>query len=272
MSFLAGRGFTVPATIAHESRRRLRPAGMRWLVKPAAGGGGQGIRFWRGEPLRPGQILQEHVPGLASSAVFVADGRRSVVLGWSEQRHAPASFRFGGNVLPLEAPLSTLAEVRRLAQAVTEEFGLIGLNGVDFVLRDARPVVVEVNPRYSASMELVERATGIPVFGLHQAACGGRMPHPGTAEVSLPGDGFHAKAIVYAPGPVSVPDTSGWIERGVRDVPHRGEAIRGGHPICTVLASGSSRASCLARLQAEEAAILADCAARAIPRRQREPG
>src|SRR5262249_47252340 len=154
-----------------------------------------------------------------------------------------------------------LAEVRRLAQAVTEEFGLIGLNGVDFVLRDARPVVVEVNPRYSASMELVERATGIPVFDLHRAACEGRMPPPATAEAPLPGDGFHAKAIVYASKPVSVPDTSGWIERGVRDVPHPGEAIRSGHPICTVLASGSSRVSCLATLQAEEAAILEECAA-----------
>jgi uncharacterized protein len=276
ISFLDARGYAVPATTFHTSGRGYLPTfhkpghghlpmGGPWLVKPAAGGGGQGVHFWRGQPLPPRHILQEYVQGVPASAVFVASGRRSVVLGWSEQLHAPTAFRYGGNVLPLEAPSVTLAELRHLTQALTEEFGLIGLNGVDFVLRGTRPVIVEVNPRYSASMELVESATGIPLFGLHLASCEGRLPDPETAAAALGLTAetcFRGKAIVYARESVSVADPLGWIERGVRDVPHLGEVIARGHPICTVLASGPSREVCLANLRAKEATILEACAPR----------
>ena len=55
-----------------------------------------------------------------------------------------------------------------LAAAVTEEFGLVGLNGLDFVARGGVPYPIEVNPRYSASMELVERSTRSSLFQMHE--------------------------------------------------------------------------------------------------------
>jgi hypothetical protein len=263
--FLASRGFSVPVTITWAGGPGGLPTAGRWLVKPAAGGGGQGVRVWRGALLHPRHILQEYITGVSASVAFVADGRRSVVLGWSRQLHAPTRFGYGGNLLPLDAPRAILDELHRLTQTLTGEFGLVGLNGVDFVLRRNRPIIVEVNPRYSASMELVERATGLALFGLHLAACGGRLPEAGAADAALRpagDDGVHGKLIVYARESVSVPDPSGWIARGVRDVPHPGEVISKRHPICTVLGSGASPAECLARLRAEEAAILDACAPR----------
>jgi len=259
---LAARGFLVPRTFAVGYDGEM-PTGGRWLVKPAAGGGGHGIRVWQGEALHGSQILQEHVPGIPASAVFVGDGRQSILLGWSELLPAPAGFRYSGNLLPLEAPRTALDEVRCLAEALTEEFGLIGVNGVDFVLNGERPVVLEVNPRYSASMELVERAAGISVFRAHLDACSGRLPdarYPSALDAALGSGHCHGKLIVYARKRVSAVDSSRWIERGVRDVPHPGEVIEAGHPICTVLGSDPIRAECLAGLHAEEAAILASCA------------
>ena len=259
--FLAARGFAAPETItAGQAAAGPLPTTGQWLLKPVASGGGHGIRAWRGEPPGPRHVLQEYMAGVPASAVFVADGRQAVVLGWSEQLHAPTVFRYGGNVLPLEAPAATLAELQLLIQALTDRFGLIGLNGVDFVLQASRPAVVEVNPRYSASMELVERATGVSMFALHLAACRGRLPEPSLAHAALHADaspGFHGKAIVYARRSVTVTASLEWLERGVQDVPHPGDVIRKGRPICTVLAEGSSRAGCLAALRAEEAEILA---------------
>ena len=63
-----------------------------------------------------------------------------------------------------------------IAGAVTEAFGLVGLNGIDFVLREGEPYVLEINPRYSASMELIERGGRLSVFEAHVAACGGDLP------------------------------------------------------------------------------------------------
>ena len=250
--YLAGRGFTVPDT---RGATDPLPGAGRWLLKPARGGGGQGVRAWAGQRPAPAQILQELVEGVSASASFAADGRRSLVLGWTEQLRAPRSYRYAGNIMPLEAGAAARKEVAAIADVLTREYGLRGLNGFDFVLRGDRPVVLEVNPRYCASMELVERAGGRSVFDLHLAACRGELPDrvDETADV-------WGKAIVYATRTVAAPDTTGWLARGVRDVPHPGEVIRAGHPICTVIASGSTRSACKAGLRSETARIRAACA------------
>jgi predicted ATP-grasp superfamily ATP-dependent carboligase len=252
LPYLARHGFQVPETL---SATDPLPASGRWLSKPARGGGGQGVRRWDGRPLAATHILQEHVEGVSASVAFVADGRRSVVLAWTEQLHSTGGFRYAGNVMPLDGPAAAREEVGAIADALTREYGLRGLNGLDFVLRDDRPAVLEVNPRYCASMELVERASGASVFDLHVAACQGQLP----ARMAEP-SGVWGKAIVYATRTVKVPDTTAWLAEGVRDVPHPGDVIRAGHPICTVLASAPTRAGCVAELRAETARIRAACA------------
>lgn len=248
---LAARGFTVPRMVGQDDPL---PRAGTWLRKPVRGGGGNGVRFWTGQPLAAGQVLQEYIRGTPASASFVADGRRSILLGWTEQLRRRRGFCYGGNVLPLNGPPAALVEVNAIADALTAGFGLRGLNGFDFVLRDGRPLLIEVNPRYCASMELLDRAGNVSSFGLHLAACDGRLP----TAVSI-GDGFWGKAIVYAPAGVSLGETAAWIELGVRDVPHPGETIPRGQPICTVLAWGPTRAACTARLRAETERIRSEC-------------
>ena len=225
--FLARRGFAVPDTRLETDPL---PAGGRLARQAGARGRRTGRAPVEG-PVGPARrsILQERVEGVSASAAFLADGRRSVVLGWTEQLHAPRSFRYAGNIMPLDAGAAAREEVAAIADALTGEYGLRGLNGFDFILHRDRPVVLEVNPRYCASMELVERASGDSVFALHRAACLGGLP-----ERAPRGTGVWGKAIVYAARAVAVPDSTAWIDQGVRDVPHPGEVIRAGHPICTV--------------------------------------
>src|SRR4029077_18811469 len=63
-----------------------------------------------------------------------------------------------------------------MAESVTRAFGLMGVNGVDFVARRGIPYAIEVNPRYTAAMELVERAYGISLFDVHARACRRVLP------------------------------------------------------------------------------------------------
>lgn len=264
LPFLAVSGFAVPRTLWPGWPL---PRGGTWLRKPVRGGGGQGVGFWNGGRLDPGYILQEFLPGTPASAAFLADGRRCVVMGWTEQLVQPGGFAYAGNILPLDAPPGVFGEVQAIAEALTGEFGLRGVNGFDFVLRDGRPVLLEVNPRYCASMELIERATGTPVFGLHLAAYGGELRPPGPA-----GSGVWGKAIVYARATVSVDDSRAWLERGVRDVPHPGEVIPKGRPICTVLAWGPTRQACRPALDAEMDIIWRECRVKAGGRPGTRPG
>jgi predicted ATP-grasp superfamily ATP-dependent carboligase len=103
-------------------------------------------------------------------------------------------------------------------------------------------------------MELLEQASAASVFGLHVAACRGELP----ARVEAPPDVW-GKLIVYASRSVVTPDTTTWLDQGIRDVPHPGEVIRAGHPICTVLASGSTRSACEDALRSAAARIEAAC-------------
>ena len=254
---LRARGVPAPAVRITAPLRRTARGG-RWLVKPRASGGGSGVAPWHGGPLPRGSYLQQHVAGTPGSIVFAADGRRVVPLGVSRAlagdprfgtgRGGAGGFRYCGSILvPPEQPL--FGHACRLAAAVTEAFELVGVNGIDFVARRGVPYAVEVNPRYCASMELVERARGVSIFQVHARACAGELPdfdptEPGPPD--LPG-----KAIVYAREDVVPEGTARWLEDDdVRDVPPPGEPIGRGHPICTVFARGRTVAACHAALAA----------------------
>jgi len=59
---------------------------------------------------------------------------------------------------------------------LTGHFGLKGLFGIDFVIDEGgRPFLVEINPRYSASMELIEHDLNVSFTSLHVSACLGKM-------------------------------------------------------------------------------------------------
>ena len=260
MRVLRQRGFAVPATRASAPQAAL--ASERWLLKPRRSGGGHGTTPWRsGRPVSRRAYVQERIRGAAGSIVFAADGRRAVALGLSRQLVGERSFgahgfRYCGSLLASErAPVfprqaELLVRATALADAVTEAFGLRGLNGLDFVARDGVPLPIEVNPRYSASMELVERAIGSSLFAIHAGACEGRLPEPARLPVRV-----HGKAIIYARRDVVVSDPLAWRVPAIADVPHPGERIGRGHPICTLLADGPDAERCLRALVAGGAAI-----------------
>ena len=193
--------------------------------------------------------------GMPGSVIFAANGHSAVVLGLSRQlvgdsRFGAQGFRYCGSligsrttpVFPRQEEI--LEAAAALAGEVTLEFGLVGLNGIDFIARKGVPYPIEVNPRYSASMELLERLHGLSMFELHLQACAGTLP----SEVEVRA-GIEGKAIVFARRDVILGNTEGWVGRqSFADVPHSGECIPGGRPICTVFARGSDQATCLRRL------------------------
>jgi len=263
-SFCCEAGIPFPAT---QFAGEPLPRGKPWLRKPIRSGGGHGISFWRREPLDANHLLQEYIEGIHASAAFVADGQDCVLIGVTEQligreELGARGFSWCGNILPLDLPPqgveAVLDAVEEIAAKLTRRFGLWGANGLDFVLARRGegyiPYLVEVNPRYTASMELVEWAYGLNIFDLHVRSFDGELPSFSLRE-KFQRLGFYGKGIVYAQADVVVPETAGWREKGRRDIPFPGERIGAGHPICTVLAQGESRDECWHRLLAEAEAL-----------------
>ncbi len=230
-----------------------------WLRKPLAGSAGQGITFAGPQEATPdpgrrrrwAQYYQEFVSGVPMSAVFVRARGDVRLLGMTEQLigvgwlNAPP-FRYAGNIGPVDPPPELLHHLLRIGRVLSERCGLLGLFGVDFVLNGGRPWVVEVNPRYPASVEVLERATGVAALALHRTAFD---PDASPSRPGAPGPAVVGKAIVYAPRPLIMPRNGSADDRSwVADVPAAGEAIEKGRPVLTVFAEADRRDECLAEL------------------------
>jgi predicted ATP-grasp superfamily ATP-dependent carboligase len=226
-------------------------AANHWLVKPVRSGGGNGISPWRHGRLVPrGAYLQRFIDGPSWSAVFVASNRGAMTLGLSRQLIGDAAFgadgfRYCGSIIQCGSD-ALRSRVAAMASALSGDFGLAGVNGVDFIRQDHEPVAIEVNPRWSGSMELVERAYGLAMFRIHAAACTtGELPPPPACAAA----GAHGKAIVFARRTVTMGDTTAWLaDADIRDVPRTGERIVAGRPVCTVFAAAADDEGCYAGL------------------------
>lgn len=253
---LAAAGLPYPRTfVGHAPPRREG----RWLRKPLRSGGGRGVRAWRGGAIRDGDVVQERIAGTACSAAAVADGRSAIVLGVTEQLTGRSEFgargyTWCGNISPPRLPEDERRVLESAADAicarVAEAFGLRGLFGVDLVWDGRQAWVVEVNPRPTASLEIIELAYDVEAFAAHVDGCAGRLPatRPHAARAA-------GKAIVYAFRDAEMPDTRTW---DARDLPHPGEHIAAHHPICTVVATAPTPESVLAGLEARADAVRAE--------------
>jgi predicted ATP-grasp superfamily ATP-dependent carboligase len=263
---LTERGFAVPALRATLPRAGSAAAQQMttdaWLLKPLASGGGQGVRLWQpGERIPPGFVLQQRIRGVSGSIVFAADGRRVVPLALTRQlvgdrRVGGSGYRYCGNILVppgdsmLPRDAEVLARATAIATAVTRDFGLVGVNGIDFIARAGVPYPIEVNPRPTGAAELAERAYGISIFTIHARAVAGTLPVFDLARerAAAPAVG---KTIVFARRATPVRDTTQWLtDRTVRDIPASGSIVQRGQPICTVFAEAKTGAACLDRLVA----------------------
>ncbi len=283
---LASQGLDV-APVAR--REQINHNHDRWLVKPIGSCGGLGIRRLSAATVieDADEYCQRFVEGASRAGLFLADGQQARLLGvmasWtladcvqaspSSTRVAGPStlppgvwrkkrFVYAGSIGPLELSSRQRKNWERIGQVIRREFGLCGLFGVDAIEtatgRTTTPstiTIVEINPRFTASMELLDYVGGCPVVEQHIAACLGESladshathgPHPSVA----------GKAVLYAPRDIC------WTERLQRaleahaaadgawlaDLPTEGTTIRGGEPVTTILSVGRAPAELARRL------------------------
>jgi predicted ATP-grasp superfamily ATP-dependent carboligase len=249
-----------------------------YVQKPLASAAGHGIRRWTADlsaadsaKTQATLIWQQWIEGEAVAAIFLLSDTGAELLGTSHQLlgrdwcHARGLLYCGS----VDVPLPLLTEsIRRdwdaVGRLLAETGGLRGVVGVDAVAdRAGRLTVIEVNPRPTASLELIERRTGRSLAGEHLRACGFPYPAPellsGAADPASPT--CWAKAILRAPHSLNVDD--GWLEKlafhaagwcrqdgwpAVADLPESGEPIPLGGPVLTLLAPGHRPEAALLRL------------------------
>ncbi|MFO1022697.1 MAG: ATP-grasp domain-containing protein [Planctomycetales bacterium] len=247
-----------------------------WLVKPWASSGGRGISVWNRSAALPEEphYFQEFVPGRSVSALYLGTEQGTLLLGTAEQlgpQENISPFAYCGSAVPATIPDEILPAMKQVGEKMTTTFSLRGLFGCDFILAANHSLyLLEVNPRYTASVELHEHALCIPLLKWHVEGTAGSVstrtwealqsqvqdrPPSGTRwgkrilyatqDFTFPGlpDGFD-------PVPVGV-----WDLPRMADIPAPGARIRSGEPICSVFACGETEEELAGNLQAAERAV-----------------
>lgn len=245
---LRDAGLSAPET--HPSVIGL-PLSGEWICKTGRGASGSGVWLLdsveaQRRAIAQAAFAQRRSPGRPASALFLASQRGATLLALTRMcvgsRASGRPFAYTGSFGPIEAPAPWADALHRLGALLVDCYQLRGIFGVDLLLDGGRLGVLEVNPRYTAACEVIERSLPAPLVALHVAACRGEAcaasatHHPGT---------FAGKRIVFAPRAVRVDVAfhSWGMERAeagdLADVPRPGVAIPAGAPAATVLAFGS---------------------------------
>ena len=255
----------------------------RWLLKPFQSAGGARIQPWselaKQEAMHEtafdeNYFFQERAAGTPMSAVLLAMPDATWLIGVSRQLIGGDSanagpFAYCGSIGPVSLTDSPWSQLERMGQAIADECGLRGLFGIDFMFDGKTPWLTEVNPRYTASVEVLEFALDISLLGWHCHACAAfdnsipdLLPNhqfhtDGIAELSAqpPGQTV-AKQIIYAGRECVVSSLAEFTAEnaGARvpflaDIPAVGSIIPAGRPVCTVFATESDFESASQLLQ-----------------------
>jgi predicted ATP-grasp superfamily ATP-dependent carboligase len=283
----AARAADLPAPTVIRGARRLPHLG-RWLKKPLHGAGGKGITFClvypdleeplvlssRGagvadtvlcsgeEWVGPECYLQQYIEGSPAAALYVALDGETRLLGLTRQLIGEpwlgaVPFHYCGSIAPLEVDDGLRRRLERLGEELTARARLRGLFGVDGILARDFFWPVEVNPRYTASVEVLEHALGLRALSWHRQAFVADAAPPAApdrsavvgkailfarADLVFPADGPWRDVLRSPPPPDDMPDFA--------DLPHPGDAIDVGRPVLTLFVRAGDVDASLAALMA----------------------
>ena len=203
-------------------------------------------------------ILQEHIEGtnVSSSVLSSHNDRKNLINSRLITEHdlGNESYEYSGNILPLDENSFRMFngtrtnsddgntkninfnelndEMKNTSEDLIRQFKLIGSNGVDYILdKDGELEVIEINPRFQGTYELVENVLGINLLNAHIQACEGEIidiPNPSK---------YSIKKIIYARKQVNIGNLN---IPNVYDIPYEGVKIEKDQPLVTIISSNEN--------------------------------
>ena len=236
----------------------------QFILKPLQGSGGLGIFLLNNESCDElkqvdeicqnisleNYILQEYIEGtnVSSSVLSSHDEQKNLINSRLITEHdlGNESYEYSGNILPLDENSFRMFngnrteinsdelndEMKNTSEDLINEFGLIGSNGVDYILdNDGKLKIIEINPRFQGTYELVENSLGINLLDAHIKACEGEI-----LEIPNPNQ-YSFKKIIYARKQVNIGNLN---IPNVYDIPYEGVKIEKDQPLVTLISSNKN--------------------------------
>jgi predicted ATP-grasp superfamily ATP-dependent carboligase len=205
---------------------------LTWLKKQATGLGGTHIQYavLATDKIEADTYYQRCVSGNSGSCLFLADGHHARLVSINRQQLASDNqhpFRLGRIESAWQLSASHNDYLDKVVNQLTVATALVGLNSLDFIISDRHQLLIlEINPRVSASAELVNNTALL--FQQHLDACLGQLPRAQSPLNQSCASLFYHFAI----SDLIIPDNMLWPEE-CHDLPGAGLTIKQGEPICT---------------------------------------
>lgn len=225
------------------------PSDGSWLAKTYQGSSGAGVAEFTADT-KTDNFFQRQIIGTACSAVFAGPtllgiARQLVGEPWTGARR----FQYCGSIAPWSLSAESERQLRTLGEVLTAEFGLVGLFGVDLVFDGQRLWTIEVNPRYTAAVEVIERAQHTHAIDWHVEHCSNVPFSSSLADIP---SAYQGKAILFAKRESTISgEFTRWAlsQPDLADIPQAGTQVSTGQPVLTVSAAAESSELVLASLK-----------------------
>ncbi|WP_048198740.1 ATP-grasp domain-containing protein [Methanocella arvoryzae] len=209
------------------------------IAKPIVGGGGhKNFKVYDESMLPPEDeyFLQELVTGTPLSVCALSTGSEAMpvsvneILVGKKWLGVEPGYTYCGNVTPYITRFKD--EMFDIARKLIPALGLVGTNGIDFIVNKDGPKVLEVNPRFQGSLDAVEMATGENHFQAHVDAINGKL-----RPFKIKQYGY--RAILFAGRTTRVVQDLSSPETA--DIPPVGTVIEKGNALISINATGQTR-------------------------------
>ena len=189
----------------------------------------------------------------------MADDAESELIGVTKQLVGLSGrpFAYRGSVGPWPIETKERSSLETIGRILAEDFGLRGLIGLDFISAAEGPIPVEINPRYTASTEVLELALFRPLLAEHRHVF--EPNAAATDPAAFKRTRFVGKSIVFAEAdgrfPEGVGDGAAFEEIDafevppLADIPEAGSTFERGRPVVTVLVESPDLDECQALLR-----------------------
>ena len=219
---------------------------IQFILKPIKGSGGYDVNLLNNDSdIEFGDnefILQEYVSGInLSSSVLSSENETKTItntrLLTMNDFGVENSFIYVGNILPLTeksimGDVDDISDINEklsdTSESLIEKFGLIGSNGVDYILNENGLYVIEINPRLQGTFECIEKTFGMNMLEAHIKACQGEVMEIPKAQC------YTYKKIVYSPARMKYRPMD---LDNIYDLPHTGSITEKDEPLLTIIDS-----------------------------------
>jgi predicted ATP-grasp superfamily ATP-dependent carboligase len=182
-------------------------------------------------------FLEQYINGIDASASVLSTGKQAITIAINEQLIGQKNlgplrrFSFCGSVTPLKT--SFAREIEEISNSIATDLGLVGTNGIDFIIGANGPVVIEINPRFQGTLDTIEGALGINVVDAHVKSCQGELIRRARY------NRFACRTIYFAEHDFYVTKTCD--NANYLDIPRKGTLIERAKPVISAIGYGKSR-------------------------------